>query len=199
MTIKQLQAELAMPQLIEQSDLDMTYVNKWKLRAERYLKHGEPKPIKMPSRPLDTYKLYHYQKSGSSGVWFIVNKRNEIGFLYAYQSVKIGDIHQAAEALAYTFDKSLRGYIRDVFFDHLLPNSKFVVTDFMYTPDGHKWFEAEYAFAFSTGLNVYAIEIVSKREQTVRQIDRDEFTQLQSQYWGMDDEHQKYRFAIEHK
>ena len=189
--------ELAIPQIIPQDDLGMDYVNKWKKFALSGLECGKLEPVHMPARPFDSNKLYHYLKSGSSGVWFLVNRKREIAFLYSYQSVDISREPQAAEALAYLFDEHTRGYIRDVFFDHLLPYSKFVITDFIFTPQCHRWFQAEYNHAFSTGRLVYAIEILDKRTQSVRQIDRDEFDRLKPLYWGLDTAHQKYRFAIE--
>lgn len=187
--------ELAMPQLIPQDKLSLGYVNGWKLEAEKALRLGRHiTQYEMDSR---SAVLFHWAKSSVSGVWFIALDGKSVDYLYAYQSIKLEGIHRASEALAYLFTDDVRGVTKEVFFDRLLPNQKFVVTDSIYTPDGHRWFKTEYAYAFRKGYKVYAIDLTAKKYQHVRQIDKEEFVKLQPLYWGLDDAHQKYRFAIE--
>ncbi len=192
--------ETASPQLIPQNDLTMGYVNKWKAEAENSLRVGSNVTRhKLDPEDVDDYisNLYHWAKSSVSGVWFISRDGISIDYLYAYQSIRLDKSgkHKAAEALAYLFNPSVRGVTRGVFFNHLLPDLKFVVTDFMYTPDGHRWFESEYNEAFRRGYKVYAIDLTGKPK--VEQITHEQFFELQPLYWGKDKLHQKYRFAIE--
>lgn len=191
--------ETAMPKLIPQSELDIAYVNKWKKAAENHLKYKKPSPIEGFTT---SYPLYHLATSNTRGVWYISEDGKTIDYLYAYQSIKLQK-PKAAEALAYLFspgggpnyELGVRGVTRDIFFNYLLPQQKFVVTDSIYTPDGYRWFQSQYAFAFRTaGYVVYAWDM--KRNE-VRQIAKEEFKSLQTAYWGETDEHQLYRFAIE--
>jgi hypothetical protein len=187
--------ELAMPQLIPQDQLSMQYVNTWKADAEKALRLGRG----LTEHPLRnrTYPVYHWAKSASSGVWFISLDRKSVDYLYAYQSIRLDNSgqHKAAEALAYLFNPDMRGVTEKIFFDHLLPGQTFVVTDFMYTPDGRRWFEAQYNDSFGRGYNVYAIDMTGKTK--LEQITEEQFRELQTQYWGLDAKHQKYRFAIQ--
>jgi len=131
----------------------MSYVNKWRADAEKALRLG--RNITQHKMMESRHTLHHWAKSSTSGVWFISLDGKSVDFLYAYQSIKLdrsGKQHKAAEAMAFNFTKDkeagnpgrIVGVMRGVFFDHLLPNLKFVVTDFMYTPDGRDWFDAEY-------------------------------------------------------
>lgn len=188
----------AMPQLIPQGELNMAYVNKWRKLATDAKKRGSVKAhLLSPSDELNPTVLYHYKKSGSSGVWFFWDNVNQVvTYLYAYTSISLAQKPRACEALAYLFDTSVRGFTKEVFFDYLLPDQKFVVTDSQYTPDGKRWFEAEYAFAFRSKLKVYALDL-TKKEIELTLIDSKTFRELQELYWGEDDLHQQYRFAIE--
>ena len=182
----------AMPQLIPQSLLNLAYVNKWKVYAEKYLAKGTISPVEMPGTK---YPLYHIKKSAVSGVWVISLDGKTVDYIYAYSSFRLKGKHKASEALAYLFNPQVRGVTKEVFFDFLLPELTFVVTDSVYTPDGHKWFQAEYNWAFARGFNVYALDLTKKVELV--QIDKEAFYKLQPLYWGKDKIHQKYRFAIE--
>jgi hypothetical protein len=188
--------ELAMPQLIPQDQLSMQYVNKWKADAEKALRLARNITLHKLEPEYQESTLYHWAKSSTSGVWFISLDGKSVDYLYAYQSIRLDNSgqHKAAEALAYLFNPSVRGVTKGVFFNHLLPSQKFVVTDFMYTPDGHRWFEAEYVHAFGLGYKVYAIDMTGKTK--LEQITEEQFWALQTQYWGLDAKHQKYRFAI---
>ncbi len=195
--------ETASPQLIPQNDLTMGYVNKWKSEAEKALRIG--RNITQHKMKEARYVLHRWAKSSASGVWFITLDGKSVDFIYAYQSIRLDKSgkHKAAEALAFNFTKNkepldpgrIVGVMRGIFFDHLLPDLKFVVTDFMYTPDGLDWFGAEYETAFGRGYKVYAIDLTGKPK--VEQISQEQFFELQPLYWGKDKLHQKYRFAIE--
>jgi len=186
---------LAMPQLIPQSKLNPDYVEGWRKYAASALKNANLTPIKMQTMP---YLLYHKRKSNTAGVWFISQDGITIDYLYAYQSVQIKGQPKASEALAFRFAKRfVRGVTKEIFFDHMLPDLRFIVTDSMYTPDGLGWFEAEYIYAYHVGHKVYAIDM--RDQASLHQITEKEFDGLQPLYWGMDDLHQQYRFAIEHK
>lgn len=196
--------ETAMPQLIPQDKLDMDYVNGWKQDAEKALRLGRHlTPHPMQSRPTT---LYHWAKSSVSGVWFIAEDGKSVDYLYAYQSIRLEGVHRASEALAYVFNadadmgsSGIRGVTKEIFFDYLLTDQKFVVTDSIYTPDGKRWFQAEYSHAFAAHAKykVYAIDLGAARGSRIRPVTWDEFRQLQPLYWGQDTAHQKYRFAIE--
>ena len=60
--------ELAMPQLIPQDQLSMTYVNKWKDAIEKVLSTGR-NITQHPTKGLNP--LYQWKKSSVSGAWFI--------------------------------------------------------------------------------------------------------------------------------
>jgi len=181
----------AMPQLMPQHELDRSHVEKKRVEAQQALKRGHRIST---SRMFTGDLLHHYQKSGTSGTFFVADPEGNIDFLYAYQSIKMEGKPRAAEALAYRFTPAAKGLIREIFFNHLLPYCKFVVTDYAYTPLGHEWFTGQYALAARQGLTIYAIDLTAK---TFKRIDAATFTELQSLYWGLDDAHQKYRFAIE--
>ena len=188
----------SMPQMIPQSGLNQAYVDNWRRYAERALRGWKKDNVLSPVvRKSTKFTLYHKKKSNTSGVWFLSEDAKKIDFLYAYSSAPIFGKPHSVEALAYRFSEYTRGQIRDVFFDYLLPNSGFVVTDSQYTDDGHRWFQAEYVHAFNNGYKVYAIDLGV--DMHARLINVDEFWALQDKYWGQDDEHQKYRFAIESK
>lgn len=181
----------AMPQLIPQNELDNQYVEKKRIEAVQALRRG----YHISSSLLglgDT--LHHYQKSNTSGTFFVADPDGTINFLYAYQSIKIEGKPRAAEALAYRFNFRGKGLIREIFFNHLLPQCKFVVTDYAYTTLGQEWFDTQYHQALARDLKVYAIDLRSK---TFKRIDAKTFIELQPLYWGLDDAHQQYRFAIE--
>jgi len=196
MNIKQLESlyqELAFPQLIPQDKLNIEYVNKWRNDAEKALRIG--RHVSIHDIKNRDFKVYHWRKSSVSGVWFVAIDGKTVDFLYAYQSLRLNEVHRASEALAYSFNpEQVAGVIGKVFFDHLLPNLKFVVTDSLYTPDGHRWFLAEYNEAFGRGYKVYAIDLA---KNTIVRIDKKKWSDLQPLYWGKDEAHQKYRFAIE--
>lgn len=187
--------EVVTPQLIPQDQLDMAYVNKWKALAEKSLRIK--RNVSTHNLRYRDYPLYHWKKSSVSGVWFIAIDGKTVDYLYAYESLRLEGIHKASEALAYLFNEDVSGVTERVFFEHLLPDLKFVVTDSIYTPLGHRWFRAEYNDAFGRGYNVYAIDLGLGKGQKIRRINKSEFDELQSLYWGKDTQHQKYRFAIE--
>lgn len=193
MTIKKL--ETAMPQLIPQDQLNMKYVMEWKASTEKALRIG--RGVTKHTLEDRTFPVYHWAKSSVSGVWFISLDGENVDYLYSYQSLLLGGNHKASEALAYLFNTDVRGVTRAVFFNHLLPQQKFVVTDFIYTPDGHRWFQAEYNDAFGRGYKVYAIKLLANKHPTVELITEEQFRELKGEYWGKSKAHQKYRFAIE--
>ena len=185
--------EVAMPQLIDQDDLSMDYVNKWKRETEGALKRNNH----ISSHKLENrnFPLLHWERSANTGVWFVSVDGKSLDYLYAYKSISLGKKPRAAEALAYVFTPNGRGLMPKVFYNHLLPYSKFVVTDYMYTPKVHDWFEAEYNEAFGRGYKVYAIDLTNKF--SMKEITKEEFDELQPLYWGQTTKQQKYRFAIE--
>lgn len=190
--------EVALTQIIPQDDLNFDYVNRWKNEAEIALKTN--RNITQITR----YKspganLFHWKKSSVSGVWFFSRDNISIKYLYAYQGLQLNGIPKAAEALPYIFyndsleHDQVRGVTRTVFFDHILPDQKFVVTDSIYTQDNKRWFDTMYDNAFIWGHKIYAIELPTS---VISEISPEEFYTLNSLYWGQDTEHQKYRFAI---
>ena len=193
--------EVAMPQLIQQKDLSLRFVIKWKNIAEKSLRMK--KALLTPETEL-VYPLYHYQTSSVAGVWFISIDGVHVDYFYMYKSIKLAGLEEhkvfkAAEALGFLFNDQVVGVTRSVFFDHLLPSQKFVVTDSMYTPDGHRWFKAQYNLAFARKYKVYAIYLKARdAKNSIFEIDLNSFPNLQISYWGMSDEYQHYRFAIEY-
>ena len=191
MSIKNLKVT-AMPQLIPQSELTIKYIDYWKQEALSAYRNKSLTPIALKERDL---AFYHYKKSALNGVLFVMSLDNtEIAYLYAYEKCTVAGKPKAAEALAYTFKMEARGLMKEVFFDHLLPYVGFIVTDSMYTPDGKKWFEAEYATAFDRKHKVYSIDLSTN---AVSEVDRADFHKVVPLYWGTEEEFQKYRFAIE--
>lgn len=186
----------AMPQLIPQTELNMQYVEKWKRKALSAYKHKALTPRRLRSTNLP---LYH-AKIGAGGVYFVMNK-DELVYMYAYTMTTI-PVHGApnkvaAEALAYVFDDEGSGLMKEVFFDHLLHDLRFVVTDYIYTPKGRTWFVAQYRTAFLEGHRIYVTGLTDDFE--LMEADRDVFVALSRAYWGSADDFQKYRFAIEYR
>ena len=175
---------------MQQHELSMTLVEEWKRTAANALSHKELVKIPLTDSSLD---FYHYEKSSMTGVFFAAHD-GKIAYLYSYTKCKVAENVKAAEALAYVFDPEARGIMKQVFFDHLLPHLKFVVTDYLYTPQGKAWFEAEYNTAFARGHTVYAIDL--QKGITVK-VDKAAFKTLQPLYWGTEDSFRRYRFAIE--
>lgn len=181
----------AMPQLIPQDELNDEYVWEWKKTAELALKRKHH----VSQHAMQTGDiLHHYEKSKTTGVFFIANDGTHVDYLYAYKSINIEGKPSAAEALAYRFSDDIAGVTKEVFFDFLLPCCKFVVTDSVYTPDGQRWFKAQYNWAFGRRMKVFGLDT---KEKTFFPVDRETFLFLQHSYWGLDDAHQHYRFAIE--
>jgi hypothetical protein len=181
----------AMPQLIPQGELDRSFVEKKRIEAVQALKRGHRISTSLLFMGAT---LYHYQKTNTTGTFFTADPDGSINFLYAYKSIPLEGKPRAAEALAYRFNNRGKGIIGEVFAKHLLPHCKFVVTDYAYTPLGQDWFDTQYDHAFARGLKVYAIDL---KAETIKQVDAQTFLELQPLYWGLDDAHQKYRFAIE--
>jgi hypothetical protein len=199
--MKAVLSNMAMPQLIHQEDLNMAFVLKWKKVAEMALRNKKLTPIRMENH---VYPLFHCATSKTSGVWFISGDRSKVDYLYAYFNAKVDRKTAVIEALAYLFTEDVRGVTKEVFFSYLLPYSKFVVTDSMYTPDAERWFGAEYVYAFcsngafNNGYKVYAFELSKGKTTNYRQVlTIDEFNKMKDGYWGLSGVHQKYRFAIE--
>lgn len=188
--------ETAMPMLIPQDQLNMKYVETWRKRAEYALRRNSVTKVKLTTHPIP---LYLYKRSTNSGVWFASTDGQSVDYLYAYQQLKVSNHPRAAEALAYLFNPDVRGLTREVFFDFLLPDRKFVVTDSMYTEDGKRWFEAQYMLALShpEAYTVYAVDLKSNSLKSI--FSKEEFHQLQPKFWGRSVTHQKLRFAIEVK
>jgi hypothetical protein len=185
----------AMPVLIPQRSLTVQYVERWKNFAISKLSNAELLSRKLKD---SAHKVYHAKKSKTAGVFFISDDGVTIDYLYAYQPVKLEDGTTASEALAFNFNTRVRGVTREIFFGCLMKEFKLVVTDSLYTPDGLSWFESiyDYAFGNKARYNVYAIDLkINKRLK----ISRDEFNYLQRSFWGMSDQFQEYRFAVERR
>ena len=183
----------AMPQLIQQDQLSMAYVNGGTTKALNAYRYKHLTKIALKDSSL---AFYHYKQSSLTGVFFAMSKDlTDVAYLYSYTRCVIGGKPKAAEALAYRFLPEAYGLMKEAFFSHLLPIVGFVVTDYMYTPDGHKWFMAEYRVAFSRGYNVYAVDLTSNN---VTQVTEAQFDALQTLYWGDSDKFQNLRFAIEY-
>jgi hypothetical protein len=181
----------AMPQLIPQDDLNDDFVWEWKKTAELALKRR----YRLTQQAMQTGDiLYHHEKSKTTGVFFLAADGVHVDYLYAYKSINIQGKPTAAEALAYRFSDDVVGVTKEVFFDFLLPYCKFVVTDSVYTPDGHRWFKAQYNWAFGRGMKVFGLDM---KEKTFFPINKETFLFFQHSYWGLDNAHQHYRFAIE--
>jgi len=125
--------ELALPQLMPQDELNMQYVDNLKQETEQALLLNSCITLHKLEPEYAAETLYHWGKSTVSGVWFISLDGKTIDYLYAYQRILLnGKIRTSA--LPYLFNPHVRGVTKGIFFNHLLPDQKFVVTDFIYTP-----------------------------------------------------------------
>jgi len=186
--------ELVLPQLMPQDELKMQYVNKWKQETEQALLLNSCITLHKLEPEYAEETLYHWAKSTVSGVWFISQDGKTVDYLYAYQRILLnGKIRTSA--LPYLFNPLVRGVTKGIFFNHLLPDQKFVVTDFIYTPDSYRWFDCEYITAFHRDYTVYFIDL--RNNGRVSQIGDLNFMHLKVSYWGLATAHQQYRFAIE--
>lgn len=184
----------AMPQLMETDQLKRAYVAKWRKFAKERLKFGTVSIHKIKGQP---YRLYSATRQGR-GVFFISQDGKTIDYLYGYQVVSVKGKASAYEALAYRFNPDVKTVSLRVFFDHLLPELKFVVTDSLYTPEGYDWFRKQYSYAFDhpAKYQVYAIDTATNFSLKINQ---EEFQLLTSSLWGHSEPFAKYRYAIELK
>ena len=139
------------------------------------------------------HHIFLFKRNVSSGVFFISNDHHTIDYLYAYESVVVQKHRRAVEALLYNFHPTTKGASNEVFFEWMLPEFKFIVTDSVYTPSGKKWFEHQYSQAFSRGLKVWLINV---NDNTSRQIDKEFFDVYGDLYWGSEESFKNNRFAI---
>src|ERR1700692_2209946 len=96
----------AMPQLIPQNQLNDKYVWEWKKVAELALKRKH----RLVQHSMESGDFFfYYEKSKSTGVFFISNDGVHVDYLYAYKSIKIEGKSTAAEALAYRFSDNVAG------------------------------------------------------------------------------------------
>jgi len=182
---------LAMPQLIPQNELNQSFVRKWRSLAEKAL-------IQKPNMPwfqmLDSEDhIFLFKRNASSGVFFVSNDHKKVEYIHVYENVTVKGHRKAAEALLYNFGATTKKLSDEIFFEWMLPEFKFIVTDGTYTPSGQSWFVHQYAQAFARGLKVWLIDLA---KDISKQIDKEYFDTYQFVHWGSEENFQKIRFAI---
>lgn len=183
----------AHPQLIHQDQLQRSYVEEWKKFAETQLKLGTLRIL----RTKDKWSLYHVTKKGR-GAFFVSEDRKTVDYLYGYRTLKLKGKNQAYEALAYKFNPMVGGIAKEIFFNFMLPELKFIVTDSIYTPKGHDVFQNQYAYAFQHP-NKYNVYSIDTKSGGVDRVLKEDFYSLTPEKWGEEDPFANYRFAIELK
>ena len=81
--------------------------------------------------------------------------------------------HKAASQVLVWRDKDKPGYentAKDIFFEHLLPKYKVVITDALQSPDGRNFWVRRIGNAFSLGLNVYYLSLLPTNKEVTREL-----------------------------
>lgn len=197
----------AMPQLIPVLEGSDYFVELLREKCESCLRHkmGSSRVTRVPIQGFsddEPGKVYHWatQANGEQGMYFATEDHKSVDFMYYYTSITLQHPKRSrvAEALAFRFNEHAlytRGLLPILFFEHLLPTAKAVVTDSIYSDDGKGWFIPQYrqALAAPGKYNVYAVDTET---MSIAKVDQKQFWALQSRYWGSTEEFQRYRFAI---
>lgn len=184
----------AMPQLFPQRELNVATLKRLRKEVESKLafRNTSSKIFEPTTSPLP-YPVLWYKQSSERGVFFISRSMKTVDLLYAYQTVTVQSRKHVAEAFMANFESATAGLMLPVFFEVVLPIFKFVVTDFVYSTKGHQQFELFYNMAFMRGYDIYAIDLEKNQVTPVNKV---QFNELQSEYWGTEKHFQKKRFAI---
>jgi hypothetical protein len=133
-------------------------------------------------------------------LYFTVDEDTKlVSFVYYYRSLNAPGFpsNLAAESLAFTFSKGFgnRGVLVNIFFDHLLQERKFVLTDAEYTSDGERYWNIQYARAISSP-EQYGVVSVDTELGTWSILDRPTLKLLKDKYWGDSDTFKRWRFGV---
>lgn len=91
------------------------------------------------------------------------------------------------------------GIAATLFFDYLLKETGCIVTDAYQTPDGERFWGNMIANALSSGLNVYALDIMPPNKKIEPILNMNELSAIKHNVWGSSDRNQERRVIITNK
>ena len=194
MQIEAKQRLRAMPRLIKPGDLTKSFIEYVRTNVQHLF---DAKDSIVKAHPLNGVngQLFSVFYTPTQGTWFTVDSKGAVEFVYYFQSFKLDSV-VASEALAYRWGYEVPFVLKDVFFVHMLPSLKFIITDSEYTPSGARWFRNQYAFAFANP-EKYKVYVVDTQTGKFTQIQRQVFGQNLKSWWGRGERFTRWRFAIE--
>lgn len=122
------------------------------------------KKPKTPLRSIGDYTLYEFSRAFA----LIKNEPAEIAYIVRFQHSFVKLLGRSCVSQILVWRNNLVPETRDlateIFFGHLLPNTKTIITDSYQTDDGKRFWENRIQDAFRLGLHVYYASLVPNRE-----------------------------------
>lgn len=119
---------------------------------------------KTPVESIGDYTLYEFSRAYA----LISNEAPEIAYIvkFQYDFVKFLNRKCVSQVLVWRNNNvpETRDLATRIFFDHILPKTKTVITDLHQTDDGKRFWENRVQDAFRLGYNVYYVSLVPNRE-----------------------------------
>lgn len=189
----------AMPQFIPA--LSEKYKNKYLSWAQAaYANKGKSRRLNklLGSKLPASYTLWHYVR-GKLHFFFYV-KDDKVVVLHVSEIRVFGRVTRAAENLVIRLGGEPLGAIYEVFFDYVLPYHGFVVTDYQYTADGHRFFQNVYREALTRRAEENVCWVFNADGSAPQQIENvAAFNAVCEQLFGEDKVFKTQLFAIQQK